>query len=491
MAYPSFRATVTKTSYTGATVTVNKPTGTASGDVLLCVFEDAQGTRTLDTLPDGWSIIASASAGGSRTAGFWLCKKVAGGSEPASYDFSFSATFYGRAEMFAVQDGSDVSAVGTAAYSSAQASSPYNITASSITVPDNETLLVFVGATIVTTLGADPAHTPPSGFTERVDAGEADEVRAITVADKQVSAGASGEATGTVAWASAGDAKSVGVLVAIAPVGGSSSMLASGSVEFPVISSVALDSDTVTTAAGNTSDQVVTVKDQGGIGLSYLTGTPTSSDEAVATVEQLAATDANGQATVRITTLAAGTATIAIAFDGVSDSLALTVVSAGQSTRSISPSSVTLDLNETQQFVAYADGVQTTPVWTVPVGAGTITSAGLYTAPGSVGTATVRASDPADPAQYAEAAVTIAVVEYGTASVTWASAANLTLDYFVFDKYDELIASGSAAFDSTGSADLRVPVAYIGDPVLVAVNNLGFDMETAGKVHGQKVVTVV
>ena len=59
MAYPSFRSSLPTNSYSGSTVTVDTPAGAASGDVLICAFVAAQGSRTLDTLPEGWSIIAS------------------------------------------------------------------------------------------------------------------------------------------------------------------------------------------------------------------------------------------------------------------------------------------------------------------------------------------------------------------------------------------------------------------------------------------------
>ena len=65
----------------------------------------------------------------------------------------------------------------------------------------------------------------------------------------------------------------------------------------------------------------------------------------------------------------------------------------------VSPASAALNENATQQFSATAvdqfdDPVNTQPsfTWSVPAGGGSIDSSGLYTAPGSIGTATVRAS---------------------------------------------------------------------------------------------------
>ncbi len=483
--------------YGSPTVTVDLPGDTGDGapeenDVLLVQLLTNDGWRSLTELPTGFALIASATTTTSPGAGWWLLKKKLGASEPASYDFTFNFEWNGRSQSAVYKDGSDVSVYGSAAFSDIDAASPYDINAGAIMVPDADSKLVFFAGFRHATTGTDSAFTKPSGFANESDSATSIDNRALFTCDKtQASAGTSGAAAGSVANATGGNGRTVGVLVAIAPVGGTSAITSSGEDELPVITAVVLDESAITTTAGNTSDQVVTVKDQGGVGLPYLTGMAASSNEAVATVAQLAATDANGQATVRITTLAAGTATISIAFDGVSDSIALTVVSAGQSARSISPASVTLAPGETQQFVAYADGEQSSHVWSVPVGGGTITPSGLYTAPTGVGTATVRASDPLDSAQYVEATVTIAeAAATGTATVAWPGAANLTLDCFVFDKNDDFVGKFSATFDASGAADLRVPVAYIGERVQVFANNLGSDMSTAGKVHGQKVVVV-
>ena len=74
----------------------------------------------------------------------------------------------------------------------------------------------------------------------------------------------------------------------------------------------------------------------------------------------------------------------------------------------ISPSSVNLTPSETQQFAATVTGASdTSVVWTIQEGApgGTITGAGLYSAPGVVGVYHVIATSNADPTQSATATV--------------------------------------------------------------------------------------
>jgi hypothetical protein len=80
---------------------------------------------------------------------------------------------------------------------------------------------------------------------------------------------------------------------------------------------------------------------------------------------------------------------------------------------SVTPPTATVLLNATQQFSAQVTGTTNTAVtWTVDEGAnwGTVSAAGLYTAPGTLPspvTATVRATSVADPGRSATATVTL------------------------------------------------------------------------------------
>lgn len=81
-----------------------------------------------------------------------------------------------------------------------------------------------------------------------------------------------------------------------------------------------------------------------------------------------------------------------------------------------------------------------------------------------------------------------------TATTTWrkkngAALAGVALDYWVIDAMDELIANGTGTTDSSGSLTVQLPQRYVGDPVLVVINNLATDMEPSGRIQGQQVVT--
>lgn len=66
----------------------------------------------------------------------------------------------------------------------------------------------------------------------------------------------------------------------------------------------------------------------------------------------------------------------------------------------------------------------------------------------------------------------------------------LALDYWIINSADAVIASGTATTDADGILSITLSAGYTGQTVNVVVNNLGLDMSTAGKVQGQKVVTV-
>jgi len=88
-------------------------------------------------------------------------------------------------------------------------------------------------------------------------------------------------------------------------------------------------------------------------------------------------------------------------------------------TVTISPTAATLQTNATKQFTATVTGSSNTAVtWTAT--GGTITTSGLYTAPGSTGTFTVTATSAADTTKSASAAVTVTTVSSGAVN-GWAS----------------------------------------------------------------------
>ena len=270
-----------------------------------------------------------------------------------------------------------------------------------------------------------------------------------------------------------------------------------------MISQAVLSSAGETINVGNYADVPLTVRDQDGVGLAGLTGTDTSSDTAVATVAQQAATNSSGQADFRITGVAPGSATVTATFDGVvSNSVTVTVVRQASRVLTISPTTAALDTNATQQFTASYDVSENSDVvWSVESGSGTVTTAGLYTSPSTATTAVIRVTLAADASIYNEA--TVAVTDPGSDDIglvqsKWSRTragrreplAGYELDYWIISTSDALISSGSGTTNSAGVLQDHVPSSYSGQNVLVVVNNLASGMETSGNIKGHDVVAV-
>ena len=84
---------------------------------------------------------------------------------------------------------------------------------------------------------------------------------------------------------------------------------------------------------------------------------------------------------------------------------------------SISPTSATLSTGGQQQFTAYVSGTSNTAVTWSATG-GTVTTSGLYTAPGTAGTYTVTATSAADTTKSASASVTVSQASQVSVSVS-------------------------------------------------------------------------
>ncbi len=84
----------------------------------------------------------------------------------------------------------------------------------------------------------------------------------------------------------------------------------------PAVTTVTLVPAAADVLPGATVDLLLTIEDQNGSPIENLIGTVTS-DSANATAEQLAASDATGQATVRVTGVTAGAASVSVTVDSV------------------------------------------------------------------------------------------------------------------------------------------------------------------------------
>ena len=177
-----------------------KPAGTAAGDVLIASIT-ADLSPSMSSLPAGWTAmvnglgINSSSSSGARVFAYY---HVVGSSDPASYTWTLSTAVKWGAGITAYRGVNQTTPLDSTVVTATDAT----YTATSITLPGITT--ATNGAMLIGGVGFDagtPGASPPSGWTERLEAAGG---QITEQADKpQTTAGASGTATWTFATAKA------------------------------------------------------------------------------------------------------------------------------------------------------------------------------------------------------------------------------------------------------------------------------------------------
>ena len=208
----SFRSVATATNGHSSTITVNRPTGTVAGDLLLA-FVALPAADTVSAAPSGWTQLAAVDTGGAtaniEAHAYW---RLAAGGDPSSWTWTFSGSADATALIVAYQDASTGGPIDVSASSSADPGDT-TIEAPSVTTTHTADLLV-TGYAVSDQVAA--SFTPPSGMTERADFQNGR--TALGLADVVLGAtGATGTKTATVSstpdsWAA--------FSVAIASIGG-------------------------------------------------------------------------------------------------------------------------------------------------------------------------------------------------------------------------------------------------------------------------------
>jgi hypothetical protein len=204
----AFRASTTASGRNLRSVSVARPAGVASGDVLLASVLTA--TTPTVTPPAGWSVVRDDVNGSALRQVTYV--KVAGANEPTTYSWALSSQASATAIVSAYR-GVDTTTPIAASSGQANASST-DITAPSLTAPVPNTLLAgFFGLNASTSieepggmiLQAQVQQTPGN---QKLGAGSSDEIR--------VPSGSSGSRVATAGRAG----ESIGHLVALRPAGG-------------------------------------------------------------------------------------------------------------------------------------------------------------------------------------------------------------------------------------------------------------------------------
>lgn len=85
----TYQSQASATPSSGTVITVSKPTGTAEGDMLIAMMSATAGGASI-TPPAGWTAVGEGGTASSTRTAVWY--RVAGASEPASYNFTVGAT---------------------------------------------------------------------------------------------------------------------------------------------------------------------------------------------------------------------------------------------------------------------------------------------------------------------------------------------------------------------------------------------------------------
>jgi CSLREA domain-containing protein len=197
---PIFRASTSADSGGGNSITIARPAGVTTGDVLLASI--AQPNDGAVTPPAGWTLIRSDVQGTSVRQDLFY--RVATGSEPASYVFNLAQSGQSAGAIVAYDGVDTTSPIDVHGGQANTASASY--TAPSVTpTVSGATLVAFYANTTGT------VTTPPAGMTERADHPSA--AGATEIADEElVSAGSTGTRTATGT-----SSVNIGQLVALTP----------------------------------------------------------------------------------------------------------------------------------------------------------------------------------------------------------------------------------------------------------------------------------
>lgn len=187
-AFQSFNSTNTGVG----NLTVDKPTGTQAGDILIAALSFEKGSLVAITPPSGWALIPGSRINGGTDNGAAMYEKVAGGSEPANYTFTLTENPK-RAGGIARYSGGDAEDVVDVVATSSGASSQSHVAPSVTTSGDERRVLVYHACKKPGT------YTPAGGTTERWDAPNTAEGQPSNMlADyEKATAGATGTKTAT------------------------------------------------------------------------------------------------------------------------------------------------------------------------------------------------------------------------------------------------------------------------------------------------------
>ena len=198
-------------NYPAPTLTINRPSGTAAGDVLLATIgHQGDSLRTLNA-PSGWTAVPNADASDGTNLRMRALYKVAAALEPASYTFTLTGgSGMALAGGMMSVTGADVTRPINVAATQAISRKTATIAAPPVTTTVARALLVYAGG-----VNIPLTFTPPPGASEQWDVTTAG---SYNVATEAATAGFVGPGnTGPIAATATRPARGSALLIAIAP----------------------------------------------------------------------------------------------------------------------------------------------------------------------------------------------------------------------------------------------------------------------------------
>lgn len=187
----TYASQASATPSSGTTVTIAKPAGTASGDVLVAlIVASTSSTAPTITPPSGWVAVGTFANGPSKTAGVWT--RAAGGSEPANYAWTSSVAMNQAAGVvlrYAPQSPTQSPGAVDATAMGSGVASP-GVAPSVSATGDNDTLISLFTANVTAGSGV-------SGMTQRAAIAPVGSVTAYAYDELLTAAGATGTRTWT------------------------------------------------------------------------------------------------------------------------------------------------------------------------------------------------------------------------------------------------------------------------------------------------------
>ncbi len=205
----AFRSATSAANDGTTSLTISRPAGTASGDVLLASIA-ARGNPAI-TAPSGWSLVRLDANGNTLRQAVYV--RVATSSEPATYTWTFSKSETATGGISAFS-GVDTTNPIDASGGQGNASSDLLTAPSITTTGTNRMLVALFGTAVVTSI------TPPGGESERFDIASPTSNRYKLTSEAADETRASSGATGSRVATAANSGASVGQLVALRPAAG-------------------------------------------------------------------------------------------------------------------------------------------------------------------------------------------------------------------------------------------------------------------------------